>query len=144
MQLSCEHCGRVYDSCLTRSGGLERCPHCDKLNLFILTDDLEQDDSVGPYQKSLLYLVSQAFEEKLPAPILGMKNFADELQNDPELTALDKRFKLYVSDGTGSYYTESQTHGGFDNDPVTMNRLLREILGKRPTRTFDDSIKDYC
>ena len=35
MQLSCEHCGRVYDSSLNRSGGLERCPKCDKLNLYI-------------------------------------------------------------------------------------------------------------
>ena len=35
MQLSCEHCGRVYESTLNSSGGLERCLKCDKLNLFI-------------------------------------------------------------------------------------------------------------
>ncbi len=35
MQLSCEYCGRMYESSLNRSGGLERCTKCDKLNLFI-------------------------------------------------------------------------------------------------------------
>ncbi|NQZ56699.1 MAG: protein kinase [Lentisphaeraceae bacterium] len=40
MQLSCEHCGRVYDSKLTRSGGLECCPKCEKLNLFIPTSSV--------------------------------------------------------------------------------------------------------
>ena len=116
----------------------------DKLNLFILTDELEQDDSVGPYQKSLLYLVSQAFEEKLPAPILGMRNYADELKNDAELNALGKRFNVHISDGNASRYTESKTHGGFDNDPVTLNRLLRDILSKKPTKYFNDSIRDFC
>jgi hypothetical protein len=116
----------------------------DKLNLFILTDELEQDDSVGPYQKSLLYLVSQAFEENLPAPILGMKKYADELENDKKLMALGKRFNVYISNGENDRYTESKTHGSFDNDPVTLNKLLRNILGKRPVKYFDDQIKDYC
>ena len=40
MQISCEHCGRVYDSKLTRSGGLERCPKCEKLNIFIPTTEV--------------------------------------------------------------------------------------------------------
>lgn len=35
MQVSCEHCGRIYESSLTRSGGLERCPKCHKLNVFL-------------------------------------------------------------------------------------------------------------
>ena len=40
MQVSCEHCGRVYDSTLTRNGGLERCAKCNKLNLFLPEDEL--------------------------------------------------------------------------------------------------------
>lgn len=40
MQLSCEHCGRIYDSPLNRSGGVDRCSKCDKLNLFIPTTDV--------------------------------------------------------------------------------------------------------
>lgn len=35
MQVACEHCGRVYESKLTRSGGLDRCSKCDKLNVFL-------------------------------------------------------------------------------------------------------------
>ena len=116
----------------------------DTFNLFILTDELEQDDSVGPYQKSLLYLVSQAFEETLPAPILGMKKYADELKHDTELNTLGKRFNIYVSDGEGSRNSVSKTHGGFDNDPVTLNRLLRDILNKKPVKYFGDNIKEFC
>lgn len=40
VQISCEHCGRVYDSKLTRSGGLEHCPKCQKLNIFIPVADV--------------------------------------------------------------------------------------------------------
>jgi serine/threonine protein kinase len=40
VQISCEHCGRLYDSKLTRSGGLERCPKCEKLNIFIPSSDV--------------------------------------------------------------------------------------------------------
>jgi len=32
--------------------------------------------------------------------------------------------------------TASTCHGGFDNDPNTMNSILRNILGKEPTRKF--------
>lgn len=116
----------------------------DKLNLYILTDKLEQDDSVGPYRKSLLYLVSYAFEEDTPAAILGMKNFSGALKDDPKLKALGNRFNIYVSDGTSDRYTESKSHGGFDNDPVTLNHLLRNIRGKKPAKLFDGSIKKFC
>jgi AcrR family transcriptional regulator len=34
--------------------------------------------------------------------------------------------------------------GGFDNDPVTLNHLLRNIRGKKPAKLFDDSIRKYC
>ena len=32
--------------------------------------------------------------------------------------------------------TESNSHGGFDNDDVTMNSILRRILGKEPGEKF--------
>ena len=46
-----------------------------KQKLFIdnLTDKLERDDNVGPYGKSLLYLVGRALEDKRNVPILGME-----------------------------------------------------------------------
>jgi len=43
--------------------------------LYVLSDKGERDDDVGPYGKSLLYLVSNAFERKRETPILGMERF---------------------------------------------------------------------
>ena len=37
-----------------------------------LSEENERDDSVGPYRKSLLYLVSRACEEAHKTPLLGM------------------------------------------------------------------------
>ena len=72
------------------------------------------------------------------------ENFAGDFKDDSKLKALGKRFNVYVSDGTSDRYTESKTHGGFDNDPVTLNHLLRNIRGKKPAKLFDDSIRKYC
>jgi hypothetical protein len=38
--------------------------------------------------------------------------------------------------------SNSESHGGFDNDPLTMNTVLRRVLGKKPTLPFtSDSLK---
>ncbi|HSG87803.1 MAG TPA: C1 family peptidase [Pseudomonadales bacterium] len=102
------------------------------LRIAVLADDLERDDTVTPaYRKSLLYLVSRAFEGSNPGKILGMERYVDELP-----AALRKR--VFVSKGVddGKAVTASRTHGGFDNDPLSLNRLLEDILGKAPTRPF--------
>ena len=46
-----------------------------------MTDELEQDDSsIRAYGKSLLYLVTNAFEDAVPTPILGLqKNLKQDL-----------------------------------------------------------------
>ncbi len=44
----------------------------DKFRIRVLSDTLELDDSVGPYRKSLLYLVSRALERWHKTPLLGM------------------------------------------------------------------------
>jgi len=38
-----------------------------------------KDDTVAIYRKSLLYLVSNAFEAEGGTPLLGMEKFADQL-----------------------------------------------------------------
>jgi Papain family cysteine protease len=48
-----------------------------KLRIHVLSDELEQADSVGPYKKSLLYLVSRALEPLHKTPILGLANSFD-------------------------------------------------------------------
>jgi len=39
--------------------------------------------------------------------------------------------------------TLSTAHGGFDNDPATMNDILQRVLGKAPKRPFNKSDLHY-
>ena len=39
--------------------------------------------------------------------------------------------------------SKSDTHGGFDNDPNTMNSVLYRILGQAPARAFTQRDLDY-
>lgn len=123
---------------------------CPMPTVYVLSDAGERDDKVGfgsfsPYGKSLLYLVSNAFEGKRETPILGMaRNLtkqpgvkAEEI--DPELEALFKRsvgghVSLVVAGAGGDRFSQSRadSHGGFDNDTDTMNSVLRRILGRDP------------
>ena len=101
----------------------------DALHVYNLSDALEQDDDVGAvYRKSLLYLVSRSFEEVVdpPAPLLGMQRSSKELE---KLGA--GRLSFHYSDGrrSRSSRTWSKSHGGFDNDPRTMNDVLKTVLG---------------
>ncbi|MCP3669608.1 MAG: C1 family peptidase [Gammaproteobacteria bacterium] len=111
----------------------------DALNIYNLNEKLEKGDQVAAvYRKSLLYLVSNAFEEDIGAPILGMQKFSMDL-------APSNRLSLIYSDGDvdGNFRTASTSHGGFDNDPYTMNDILRQVLGGEPTRSFTAADLDY-
>jgi pimeloyl-ACP methyl ester carboxylesterase len=105
-----------------------------EMTIYNLNRKLEEDDNVGRvYNKSLLYLVSRAFEEDIPEKILGMEKYS-------ETVARRKlpRLSIHYSSGNvaGARITASKTHGGFDNDPLTMNHVLRRILGKKPEFEF--------
>jgi hypothetical protein len=39
--------------------------------------------------------------------------------------------------------TASETHGGFDNDPLTMNHILRRVVGKKPKLEFTRETLKY-
>jgi hypothetical protein len=109
----------------------------DFMQLFNLKDNLEQEDQVAQvYRKSLLYLVSRAFEEKIPEKILGMERYCAAVQDSARVRRLGKRFVVHYSDGRPGGATASTSHGGFDNDPETMNCVLRTILGKEPEFPF--------
>jgi hypothetical protein len=122
--------------------------------VFNLTDKAELDDMVTPlYRKSLLYLVSDAFEradedEKtqdnvdrrsgeafVPKPLLGMQKFTKDLDGQDGLVI------RYAA--ANSPDTRSTTHGGFDNDPYTMNSILKNVLGGPPRRPFTASDLNY-
>lgn len=48
-----------------------------EFRIHALSDTLELDDTVGPYQKSLLYLVSRALDRWHKTPLLGLANAFD-------------------------------------------------------------------
>jgi hypothetical protein len=114
---------------------------CPKATLYLLSKQQELDDTVGPYGKSLLWLVSNAFEDKRGTPLLGMQ---EHVASQP---ALQKAAfaEVIESAGKGAKNAEcmSETHGGFDNDPATMNAVLTRILGKKPGHPFEKRDLDY-
>jgi hypothetical protein len=132
-----------------------RCPHP---TLYVLSDVGERDDNVGPwgaYGKSLLYLVSNAFERRRGVPILGMEKFVSaDAGGDEADRALDALFKKKV-DGHPSLViagattndpastSRSETHGGFDNDEWTLNSILHRILGRVPNPKFGSRDLQY-
>ena len=116
----------------------------DRLQIFNLKDELELDDQVAQiYRKSLLYLVSRAFEEEIPEEILGLEKYSSHLEQTSEIQQLGNRFSIYYSNGPSSDQTTSTSHGGFDNDPATMNTLLRTILKKKPEYPFTKESLSY-
>jgi N-acetyl-anhydromuramyl-L-alanine amidase AmpD len=128
---------------------------CPVPSLYLLSDSGERDDNVGPYGRSLLYLVSNAFEGRRETPLLGMQRFVTEMEDtrghiDPEISALfagDDELKLprlivagasypVGANGALDFLSQSDSHGGFDNDARTLNTVLHRILGKKPEREF--------
>jgi hypothetical protein len=123
---------------------------CPAPTVYVLSDVGERDDTVGPYGKSLLYLVSNAFEGRRETPLLGMLRYVsaragDEARvADPDVAAIlagdtDGLPNLVVAgDAQGPASTSrSDSHGGFDNDRDTLNSVLRRILRAEPRRAFD-------
>jgi pimeloyl-ACP methyl ester carboxylesterase len=114
----------------------------DRMRIYNLSDELEKDDTVTPaYRKSLLYLVSNAFEEELSERILGMQASARHLRQLPG----GQVFRFEVSTGSGDNRpTTATTHGGFDNDVATMNHILKTVLRSQDlTREFTKDDLDY-
>jgi len=94
-----------------------------EMDIYSMTNNLEIDDNVaGIYRKSLLYLVSNSFEGSgKGTQLLGLER---DLGNLPTFESLPK---IHYSNGQTSPDTLSDSHGGFDNDPVTMNHILKRI-----------------
>ncbi len=121
-----------------------------RLTLYTMRKSLERADHTGHvYRKSLLYLVHRVLENRRKTPILGLEK---SLRRDRELVDL---FGLSggASDGaeiiwsttdadSGLDASRSTSHGGFDNDPPTMNSVLRRVLGVDDMAPIHD-FKDY-
>lgn len=131
----------------------------ERFSLFTLKDSAEQDDDCANiYHKSLLYLVSNALEEKSGLffldgePLLGMENFILEeralFQVPDELTLRNTNpaklplFGLpnaeWVRSPNGlpisasADASHSRRHGDFDDDRATVVSTLMRITGAPP------------
>jgi hypothetical protein len=99
---------------------------------FQLSDRFEQDDNCARlYNRSLLYLVSNACERKPGTPILGMEKFA-QLVNPATPPSSDVKVWDFISAPTASNAASTSrcmatSHGAFDNDSDTMLAILERI-----------------
>ena len=122
------------------------------LHLHVLTDERERDDTVGPYRKSLLYLVSRALEDWHKTPILGMLNALEPTDKDdsiwsPNTRTNRKKWREFMP-GVNLHRLEAEqvttaldqqdnpitipaAHGSFDNDIDVVSATLLRISGAR-------------
>ena len=76
------------------------------------------------YRRSLLYLVSNALEERAHMPVLGMANFFDTTVAPRNLPHLQCRV------APSSPATGATKHGNVDDDTRTQASVLAHILGQ--------------
>ena len=118
------------------------------LTIFTMTKRREKKDTVTPaYRKSLLYLIYEALERKRQTDILGLEI---SLRGDKQTRKIfglgakpSKKGDVVFSpsrDAASGSASDSRTHGGFDNDKLTMESVARRILDLRdgqPIAPFD-------
>ncbi|MFE5407373.1 caspase family protein [Microbacterium sp. NPDC056569] len=114
------------------------------VSIFTMDEKHEKrDNTAGVYRKSLLYLVSRAFEAERDAKILGLDEHLRSagrtmayLGDDPA-----RLVKGPTSQGRLSS-TQATSHGDFDNDVETMMSLARRVLGV-PDSDEPDGLTTY-
>jgi hypothetical protein len=117
----------------------------NRFEMYTMDDEAERDDDliealgVPVYGKSLLYLVSGAFEPEQDAPILGLQA---RFPQDPEVAALfppNGPHRVEFSHAKGKPHnpaTRSRRHGCFDNDDATIRSVLATITGESADEPF--------
>lgn len=107
-----------------------------QLAMFSMSEERElADASMRPYSKSLLYLVSESFEEQVPMPLLGLQA---SVRRDPALLRYfgvagvgkmaDAVFSVTDGHAPPRQRSTAATHGAFDNDVPTMTSVVRRVL----------------
>lgn len=110
----------------------------------LLSDTRERGDCVGPYGKSLLYLVSRALEDVHKTPLLGMAaawdpKDPDDIINRRRLGDVAAWRKLWANGPKPREYDNARgddgqgpipiAHGSFDNDVAVVTHSLEFIRG---------------
>lgn len=120
---------QYYQSALDHQGNLG----IEQLHVYQLRDALERSSGIRPglvYQKSLLHLVSQSFENEVDSPLLGLSRFNEQLR------VKEHNPVFHRSDGLNGDLTRANSHEGFVQDAMTLNHVLRTILGVPPVVSF--------
>jgi hypothetical protein len=124
----------------------------ERFELYTMDEEAEKDDDliepigIPVYGKSLLYLISGAFEPEQDAGILGLD---ERFRSDAALTALFAPLgphRLELSHARGKPHnpaTKARKHGCFDNDDATMQSLFKSITGAAAALEFPAS-DDSC
>lgn len=95
-------------------------------SLYTLTDEKEQDDHCAHiYHKSLLYMVSNALENRIGEPLLGMEKYVNE---DKELLKLFTKPYAHWVKAPKNYISDAKHHGDFDDDWQTVVSTLKNII----------------
>jgi hypothetical protein len=121
----------------------------DRFYFDILSDEREQADSVGPYGKSLLYLVSRALEQSHKTPLLGMeaawresaqsedmwnRAYGDKIKKWRDYAAEIKNLNVHSKDRSQIWDGQKHiplAHGSFDNDIDVLSATLNRITGDK-------------
>lgn len=107
-----------------------------QFHLYTLADKTEQDDHCARiYNKSLLYLVSNAFEKDRETPLLGMAKFAEKHTALQALLATNHASWVQAPTAKSAPVakaSEATAHGAFDDDEKTLVSTLTKILGRAP------------
>jgi hypothetical protein len=120
------------------------------LTMYTMRDDFERDDNVASfYRKSLLYLIHFALEDVRRTPILGLDiSVRDDIRlkrlfgiNPPSTKALGEIVFSRTEQSSGRRASQSTSHGGFDDDPATMNSVARRVLGVEDTTAIVEFVR---
>ena len=148
---------RHYQKAVERSGILS----LEDTHIHLLDDRRERDDTVGPYRKSLLYLVSRALESSHKTPLLGLENAFDAVKaqrggdynhwHPSTLSGLRKWQEFWGGNPIYPVQTDQvptravwqkgkiktvekqidAAHGAFDNDVSVVAETIRRITGQQ-------------
>jgi hypothetical protein len=159
---------RYYQKAIEKSKILKR----NNFHIHLLSDENERADTVGPYRKSLLYLVSRALEDHHKTPLLGMQAAFDPKKakkghnythwHHSTLAPLKNWQKFWGSKSLELVKTEEVTmvgewtegevttriktidsaHGAFDNDIEVLSQTIRRVVKKKVLETPVDNL-DY-
>jgi caspase domain-containing protein/N-acetylmuramoyl-L-alanine amidase-like protein len=106
------------------------------VTMYTMAEQWEkQDHCAHIYRKSLLYLLYYALETARKTGILGLEECVRRDAGLRQIFGLDGPSRAgeviwSVSQANqGRFASQSESHGGFDDDPATMNSVLRRILG---------------